>query len=283
MMTSKKSSTGIHTTGKVKTRMTTSEQRKAALRLARKNAVENSVKRQRDLWAEQVPKRFRGYSFDTDIIGASSPLTAAEKIALRNCAKSPDPFILMHGSTGVGKTTAACALVSKIVEDAEREARPLSGGRPVFYSANSLLRELSVMDRKNNRVVAERVFDLTCRASILLLDDVGAGNDGRTERQERMLWDILNERYNDPDKITIFTTNMARKSKMESRGLEEFFGVSMWDRIESTMCDIRFGNTESLRTAANSSTATATTTDISEPRAVRKRSRAVRKRKTDEQ
>src|SRR5699024_1582084 len=130
-----------------------------------------------------------------------------------------------------------------------REGKGIPGGAPKFFSSNTLIRKLSVMDEaagRKRRTVAERTFDVAVNASFLVIDDIGAGNEGVTDRQERMFWDILNERHADPDKITVMTTNMPLVNAGEGTSLSDWLQASMWDRISSNMENIVFKG-DSLR------------------------------------
>lgn len=213
-----------------------------ALRIAVGAGIEGTQSVAQKAWGRQVPKRFAAFDYD-DIVDPESGVSPEVRRSLTGFMKSPSNFLILHGPTGTGKTTAACAVISELLDRYIETGDRLPGGAPKFFTFNNLQRSLSVMDRAQHsrQSVAEYTFAVACGTSILLIDDIGAGNDSATARQEKLVWDILNNRYNDPDKITVLTTNMPlSRSEEGATCLAEWLGESMWDRVSSEMVNVMF-------------------------------------------
>lgn len=220
----------------------TEDRRTTALRFALASGMKTSQNTAQQTWRKRVPPRFADFDYD-DIIDEESGVSSEVRRKLGGYAADPDNFLILFGPTGTGKTTAACALISELLAGYIRSGVRMPGTPPRFYSFNDLQRSLSVMDRVSgsHQSVAEATYDSACATSILLLDDVGAGNDSATARQEKLVWDILNTRYNDPAKITVLTTNMPLSHNREGATcLAEWLGTAMWDRVSSEMTSIMF-------------------------------------------
>lgn len=207
-----------------------------AIARSRKQAVE----RARERWSEEVPERFSEFEYERDI--ANSELVDRENIyGLRRCIRDPRGFIVFHGPAGTGKTTLAAAFGGRVIDwFMENEGR-LPAGQPMFATVPTLLREISDMD------VSARITARAATASLLVLDDAGAANEGMTDHQQRVFWGIINERYSDPNLVTIITTNLPLSNSEDgTMSLRDWLGPSAWDRISNSMHNFLI-NGESLR------------------------------------
>ena len=229
--------------------MNATNRRRTALYLALSRSMRHAQHRRAEVWRSEVPKRFLDFDYQRDVVAKDSLIQPEARRKIKSFMRNPKGFLVLHGPTGTGKTTTACAVVAELIEEYVREGKGIPGGAPKFFSSNTLIRKLSVMDEaagRKRRTVAERTFDVAVNASFLVIDDIGAGNEGVTDRQERMFWDILNERHADPDKITVMTTNMPLVNAGEGTSLSDWLQASMWDRISSNMENIVFKG-DSLR------------------------------------
>lgn len=221
-----------------------SRRQELVLKAIERSRMKEQTKR-REEWDREVPDRFKGFTYN-DIIGKDSALSNEVKRLLKSFMKQDGGFLVMQGPTGTGKTTTACAVVQELLDRYVEENKPLPGaGQARFYSSSDLLWRLSNMNYRSDNNM-EKTNARVENAPFLIVDDIGAGNTGVSEHQERVLWGLLNSRYNHPEKVTIITTNMPIIGDGEGYGLREWMGESMWDRISSTMTKIVFRG-ESLR------------------------------------
>lgn len=191
--------------------------------LGRRNLLERRLER----WRAELPPRFSGYDLEDDIL-QEAKLPDKAKRPLREFLQEPGGFLLLQGPTGIGKSTTACALVEALIRRSIETEEPVDGGHPLFRTTNTLLREFSDMD------VSRSAYARALNASILVLDDIGAGNNGLTGHQERMFWALLKERDEWPSRTTIITTNMPLVGSDDPDTLEHWMGTALWDRIRAS-------------------------------------------------
>lgn len=121
--------------------------------------------------------------------------------------KNADKWLLLCGTVGNGKTTAARAALITL------RAMGEDGTEKNAYDIALLYREVN----RNQRAADE--YDRLCRCPFLFIDDLG------TEGNAAALNELLYERYNNM-RTTIFTTNLTRAE------LSAKYGPRIFDRFE---------------------------------------------------
>ena len=129
--------------------------------------------------------------------------------------KNADKWLLLCGTVGNGKTTAARAALITL------RAMGEDGTEKNAYDIALLYREVN----RNQRAADE--YDRLCRCPFLFIDDLG------TEGNAAALNELLYERYNQM-RATIFTTNLS------SAELSAKYGPRIFDRFAELAIVLRF-------------------------------------------
>lgn len=212
--------------------MVTRKQERIRARI--KQAEDEYIDKISGLWWEQVPDEYHGFSIEGDLFDDkwAGRLQRGQVVRLKRYLKEPSRFLLMRGTAGLGKSSLSATLAGRLVEEQGRSA--------VYVSANSMLYEFSYRDEGVNPI---KRYSL---CPILVIDDLGAINEGITPHQERCLGELIEQRYSNRDRITIITTNMSIQSTSEGLGLRDWIGPRSWDRIQQNLTMVDF-NGESMR------------------------------------
>jgi DNA replication protein DnaC len=128
--------------------------------------------------------------------------------------------LLLMGSTGVGKTHLAVAVLRELAES--------KGVRGAFWDFNELMREIRASYDPEVRMTEAQVLDPIIRADLLVLDDLGAWK--MTDWMNDTLFHILNQRYVH-QRPSIITTNFDDRDPDDIRA-EDGSGKWMTDRKE---------------------------------------------------
>jgi len=210
-----------------------SENRAERIQRRQEQDLERERERALRAFASSVPHEYQTHPLDelTDIKATHSPLSRSAVIALNRYIAAPTRFLLLHGPTGTGKSTAAFAIAYDLIARA--------GGPGVFIAATTMLSQFSFGDESRHRSASEVLQHLQS-VPVLVIDDIGAANDGLTSHQERALWSLIDARWANARR-TIITTNMAIASNRDGVGLRDFFGDSAWDRITDSLAVVEFG------------------------------------------
>lgn len=174
-------------------------------------------------WINQVPSQFRDFDLTAINNGWEGRLPRGSVVQLKRWLVNTEPgFLLLQGPKGVGKSTLGVSIVSDIVQK--------TGSHALFKSVPSLLSEFSF--RQDGYDPLKETSDV----SILMLDDLGAGNEGITPHQMRSLWALIDARWGHSQyRRTIITTNMSIGNTNAGMGLAEWLGQSAWDRVSDEM------------------------------------------------
>lgn len=176
-------------------------------------------------WGASVPGEYRGRSIEDIDGGWGGHLPRDGRVAARRyLLANGTRYLLLQGPKGVGKSTMAVTLAATLVERL---------GQPALFR-NSLL----LMASFSFRPEGEDPLKEAGEAPILVLDDLGAGNEGTTPHQQRSLWALIESRWANPSLRTIITTNMAISSNREGVGLVDWLGPSAWDRVSDDLTRI---------------------------------------------
>ena len=163
-----------------------------------------------------IPARMRArMTFDEFRVEGGGVLSDEQQRNLRgiknfvqNWANSPNRWINLWGSYGVGKTHLAVAAA------AERESR----GDDVFFATTAdLLDYLRAAFAPDSDIAHDDLLDRIKNADVLVLDDMGA--ERNTPFAEDKLFQIINHRYEELLPTIITTTNLIEEVAKERPGI----------------------------------------------------------------
>lgn len=134
---------------------------------------------------------------------------SAEKIAERIESLADNRFVLIHGPSGAGKTSLACAVLRHVIDRGRFGASDKNfrvARRARFFAA----RQIATVHRRDEyNVDAPEIAPraLVSRSAFAVIDDVGqeSGGSFRSDDRSKMVADILADRY-DSGAQTIITT-----------------------------------------------------------------------------
>jgi len=202
------------------------------LRQAVEQSQDDYVQKLDQQWLATVPDQYRGHSVK-EIVGGTNnsgdeieagwggSLNNDDIDKLADYLEEPTKFLILRGTAGTGKSTIAATIGRKLIHDHQFSA--------VFVNSVSLITDFSFREDHKNPVKHFAEFDL------LVIDDLGAVNEGLTPYQQKALWNLIESRWSARGKYTIITTNMAIQDNNEGLGLSTWIGESGWDRIASDL------------------------------------------------
>lgn len=214
---------------------------KAAKERTRKIVSERETEHRKKLVAafeQMVPKEYLNYPYDEYIIGDKSDLPRGIKRDIKQFIEDAkdsreslktDAYqmaVVSGRKNGTGKTTTAIAIAREIVSES------LCSGAYV-YASDALSRASYMYDEVIQELVSPRV---------LVIDDVGVSKADMSDRQRDAFHYIIDQRWADPDKITIITTNLPFTSTEIETGLSGYVGRALWSRISDRLLMIEQNN-----------------------------------------
>ena len=214
---------------------------KAAKERTRKIVQERKTEHRGKLVAafeQMVPKEYLNYPYDEYIVGDKSDLPRGIQRDIRKFVKDAkdsreslktDAYqmaVVSGRKNGTGKTTTAIAIAREIV------SQSLCSGAYV-YASDALSRASYMYDEVVQELVSPRV---------LVIDDVGVSKADMSDRQRDAFHYIIDQRWADPNKITIITTNLPFTSTEIETGLSGYVGRALWSRISDRLLMIEQNN-----------------------------------------
>lgn len=214
---------------------------KAAKERTKKIVSERETEHRKKLVAafeQMVPKEYLNYPYDEYIVGDKSDLPRGIKREIRKFVKDAkasreslktDAYqmaVVSGRKNGTGKTTTAIAIAREIVSES------LCSGAYV-YASDALSRASYMYDEVIQELVSPRV---------LVIDDVGVSKADMSDRQRDAFHYIIDQRWADPNKITIITTNLPFTSTEIETGLSGYVGRALWSRISDRLLMIEQNN-----------------------------------------
>ncbi len=115
----------------------------------------------------------------------------------RGFAEEPEGWLLIHGSSGAGKTHVAAAIANRCIE---------RGQPALFVVVPDLLDHLRAAYKPDSELAYDVLLEQVRTAPVLILDDLGT--QSTTPWAQEKLFQILNHRYN-AQLPTVVTTNLA--------------------------------------------------------------------------
>lgn len=167
--------------------------------------------------SSRLPEHFRNKTFETFTVmpGNHEAFEAARRVALDEGGRG----LVLAGSTGVGKTHLAAAILN---------ARICSGREAVFCTVPELLADIRRTVR-NERETSE-LLEIVKDAELLVLDDLGA--ERTTEWVTEQLFVVINARLL-RTRQTVVTTNFTSLPTL----IEKLGGLA-GQRIVSRLCEM---------------------------------------------
>lgn len=214
---------------------------KAAKERTREIVSERKTEHRKKLVAafeQMVPKEYLNYPYDEYIVGDKSDLPRGIQRDIRKFVKDAkesreslktDAYqmaVVSGRKNGTGKTTTAIAIAREIV------SQSLCSGAYV-YASDALSRASYMYDEVVQELVSPRV---------LVIDDVGVSKADMSDRQRDAFHYIIDQRWADPNKITIITTNLPFTSTEIETGLSGYVGRALWSRISDRLLMIEQNN-----------------------------------------
>lgn len=215
---------------------------KAAKERTREIVQERETEHRKKLVAafeQMVPKEYLNYPYDEYIVGDKSDLPRGIKRDIKQFIEDAkdsreslktDAYqmaVVSGRKNGTGKTTTAIGIAREIV------SQSLCSGAYV-YASDALSRASYMYDEVVQELVSPRV---------LVIDDVGVSKADMSDRQRDAFHYIIDQRWADPNKITIITTNLPFTSTEIETGLSGYVGRALWSRISDRLLMIEQNNT----------------------------------------
>lgn len=217
------------------------ERSKAAKERTKKIVSEREAEHRKKLVAsfeQMVPREYLNYPYDEYIVGDKSDLPRGIKRDIKQFIEDAkdsreslktDAYqmaVVSGRKNGTGKTTTAIAIAREIV------SQSLCSGAYV-YASDALSRASYMYDEVVQELVSPRV---------LVIDDVGVSKADMSDRQRDAFHYIIDQRWADPNKITIITTNLPFTSTEIETGLSGYVGRALWSRISDRLLMIEQNN-----------------------------------------
>ena len=115
----------------------------------------------------------------------------------RAFAEAPEGWLLIHGTSGAGKTHVAAAIANRCIE---------RGQAALFVVVPDLLDHLRASYKPDSEMAYDLLLEQVRTAPVLILDDLGTQN--ATAWAQEKLFQIFNHRYN-AMLPTVVTTNLS--------------------------------------------------------------------------
>ena len=181
---------------------------------------------------ESIKKFHSNCGLDSDFFGAkidyekySLETIESLKNFVQNVRDKKGGFLIINGTVGTGKTSAAAAVMNELVMG-------------TYFDMLELDLKLNSADRYNSQENREQFMHRLARCELLVLDEIGRFPD-RKNFEQPILFYLLNRRFQNK-RPTIVCTNMS------SSEFANFMGQALMDRIRSNRIRIEL-NGKSLR------------------------------------
>lgn len=201
----------------------------SSIKLRDKAEIEAYEKRQEE---ERRNAFHNNCGLDSDFYGASidfekysAKTIQSLKQFIENVKNRKGGFLIINGTVGTGKTSAAAAVMNEL----------LMG---TYLDMPELELKLNTADRFNSTENREQLLHRLVRCELLVLDEVGRFPE-KKQQEQSVLFYLMNRRYQNK-RPTIVCTNMSSKE------FADFMGQALIDRIRSNRIRIEL-NGSSLR------------------------------------
>ncbi len=174
-----------------------------------------------------IPKRFFDASLENFEVSGSQMAKAVQTCA--SFAQGVYKNLILTGATGVGKTHLVCAMLNRIMHDQPRKS--------VRYISEANLYRI-IRETYSEKTSERKALNRLASYDYLAIDEMGRAT--WSDADKRVLFDLINARYNNASK-TIISSNMTPESFVGRDGgtyvgLREYLGEAVARRILDVMC-----------------------------------------------
>lgn len=174
-----------------------------------------------------IPNRFMDASLDGFVVSGSNMAHAVEVCG--QFVNGVYTNLILTGATGVGKTHLVCATLNKIM--AER------AGQSVCYISEANLYRI-IRETYSEKTSERKALNRLASYDYLAIDEMGRAT--WSDADKRVLFDLINARYNNASK-TIIASNMTPESFVGRDGstyvgLRDYLGEAVARRILDVRC-----------------------------------------------
>lgn len=167
-------------------------------------------RRATELWeAADIPRRYHSKTFES--YATPDPLRAVARDFAHNWAMNfsldrRQPGLVIRGSTGVGKTHLAVAILREVA---------LAGFSVLYSNTTDLLAQLRASYNDDSEIDENTILEEHARVDLLLLDDLG--NENTSGWVQDRMYLLINRRYENQSP-TLVTTNCSEQELAEKLG-----------------------------------------------------------------
>lgn len=171
-----------------------------------------------------IPLRYRGISFEdyvTTLPGQQRAGGACQRYVASIANKGTPGWLVLTGRPGTGKTMLLSCMAKALAERFVRSE---------YATQAAMGREFRATYQRDATRTEAALFDHLANVPVLLLDELGAGS---TEHTDRLLFEVLDERY--ANKLpAVIATNHPRAA------LESVIGERLFDRLKEEATFLAF-------------------------------------------
>jgi DNA replication protein DnaC len=189
-----------------------------------------------------IPLRFQGKTVNN--FEASTEAQRAAKIAVAAYAQDVDGTIragrnmLMLGGVGTGKTHLSCAVAQRF----------MSVGKSAMYvTVQEIIGTLRATWRRDSELSERDVFSTFVRPDLLVIDEVGV--QAGSENEQTLLFGVIGARHANKRPM-ILMSNLPLQAQGQQRGLKDYLGARLYDRMLEGGGSVVIFDWQSYRTAA---------------------------------
>lgn len=165
--------------------------------------------------AAKLPQRYNAFTFGDYTVSTSAQqrvLELCRRYAASLSERKAPGWLVLTGLPGTGKTMLLACMVNALAQ----------AGIATRYATQAAMgREFRATYQRNSEISESVLFDRYTQAPVLLLDELAAAS---TEGTDRVLFDVLDQRYGD-GRPTVIATNHPRAR------LPDVLGERLFDRL----------------------------------------------------
>lgn len=123
-----------------------------------------------------------------------------KNLAMKYCKEADNKWFFIGGTSGIGKTHICTAICNELIH--EKSVRYLAWRKEINFIKPNL----------NNGEVYKEWMDNWINCDVLYIDDfLKDTRNENTKFETNVAWEIINERYSNPEKIVIISTELTEQ------------------------------------------------------------------------